>query len=770
MLTFTPPQKTSRLGTTVLLCTVLLLLGNVLAAAEPQETSPSSVTRHKFPEEHLLSFSSSDEMKTFFSLNVNEANKEKTSAVRITDRFKNGLISAHRGGARKNFPENCLSTFEDTLQKMPAMFEIDPRLTKDGVIVLMHDETINRTTTGSGRVKDFTYEELQQFRLKDGDGNSTSFTIPTLREVILWAKGKTVLVIDRKDVPLEMTEQLIREMNAETWCIVIVYNFEEAAWYYARNPNIMMEAFFTKMESVARFASGTVPWENVIPFVGVDPPPPELYGALHEKGRPCMIGCTRAIDRSVRTSLDASIYHELVRAGALIVETDLPLQAHGAMYMPQAKSPTKPNIVVILSDDMGWADIGWHGKEIRTPSLDRLAEQGVRLEQFYVQPLCTPTRASLMTGRYPMRYGLQTGVIMYQDQYGLSPDERTLPHALREVGYYTAICGKWHLGHAKPEFHPLQCGFDYQYGLYFGQTDYYTHKRGDIADWRRNGQLVTEEGYSTELIASEAVKIIQNHDGDQKPLFLYVPFNAVHSPYQSPPQTNDGADLYPSLTGIRKTYAAMIHSMDTQIGRILDAVEKKGIKDNTFVFFFNDNGGPQPQKITNNGDLRAGKGTLYEGGVRVSACAVFPPKIKPGTVSNEMIHITDMYPTLLTLAGASLEQKRPLDGVNLLPTLFEGTPTTRTEILHNITATGGALRMGNWKIIANGRPQQVELFDIANDPNEKNNLADTNPEKRNELAQRLDMFAKQAAPSLKKESAGSAEDIAADIVSMASFD
>jgi len=193
----------------------------------------------------------------------------------------------------------------------------------------------------------------------------------------------------------------------------------------------------------------------------------------------------------------------------------------------------RPNIVFLLADDLGWADVGFHGGEISTPQLDKLARAGARLEQFYVQPVCSPTRAALMTGRYPMRYGLQVGVVRPWAQYGLPLEERTLPQALKEAGYTTAICGKWHLGHFRREYLPTQRGFVHQYGHYNGALDYFTHIRDGGFDWHRNDQACHDEGYATHLLAREAVRIIREQPAG-KPLFLYVPFNAVHSPHQVP--------------------------------------------------------------------------------------------------------------------------------------------------------------------------------------------------------------------------------------------
>ena len=198
-------------------------------------------------------------------------------------------------------------------------------------------------------------------------------------------------------------------------------------------------------------------------------------------------------------------------------------------------SPPRPNIVFIMSDDQGWGDVGFNGGDIQTPNLDRLAAGGARLEQFYTQALCSPTRAALLTGRYPIRYGLQIGVVRPHARYGLPNEERTLAHALREAGYRTAMSGKWHLGTAEPAFLPRQQGFDPHYGLYTGNFDYFTHRRDGGLDWHRNDEPIEEEGYSTHLLANEAVRLIDQHISTQ-PLFLYVAFYAPHFPLQVPPK------------------------------------------------------------------------------------------------------------------------------------------------------------------------------------------------------------------------------------------
>jgi len=208
-------------------------------------------------------------------------------------------------------------------------------------------------------------------------------------------------------------------------------------------------------------------------------------------------------------------------------------------------SADKPNIVFLLADDLGFKDVGYHGGTINTPNIDKLAAEGTRLDQFYVQPVCSPTRSSLMTGRYPMRYGLQVGVVRPWAQHGLPLEERTLAQGLKEAGYTTAICGKWHLGHLDGRYLPTARGFDHQYGHYNGALDYFTHTRDGKHDWYRDDQPLKEEGYSTHLVSREACRLIRAQPAGQ-PLFLYVPFNGVHAPHQVPEEYKKA---YPILTG-----------------------------------------------------------------------------------------------------------------------------------------------------------------------------------------------------------------------------
>ncbi|MEM9589665.1 MAG: arylsulfatase, partial [Planctomycetota bacterium] len=305
-------------------------------------------------------------------------------------------------------------------------------------------------------------------------------------------------------------------------------------------------------------------------------------------------------------------------------------------------SARRPNIVVMVADDLGYGDVGYHNSRIRTPRIDALADRGIRLEQFYVQPVCSPTRAALMTGRYPMRFGMQVGVVRPWANYGLPTTEITLPRLLRKAGYYTAAVGKWHLGHARPEYHPNARGFDHHYGCYNGAIDYFEHTRDGGLDWHRNGVALLEEGYATDLIAQEACRIIKQHDTSD-PLFLYVPFTAVHTPLQVP---QDDLDAYSHFKfKNRQTFAAMTTRMDRGIGTILDQLEETFDLAETLIIFCSDNGGIR--KLGSNGQLRDGKGSVYEGGTRVPAIVVWKGHLQAGAVVHSPIHIIDWFPTLL---------------------------------------------------------------------------------------------------------------------------
>jgi arylsulfatase A-like enzyme len=363
-----------------------------------------------------------------------------------------------------------------------------------------------------------------------------------------------------------------------------------------------------------------------------------------------------------------------------------------------------------------------------------------------------------MTGRYPFRYGLQTIAIPGPAGYGLDTTERLLPQTLADAGYTTAIIGKWHLGHADPKYWPKQRGFHYQYGAMIGELDYFTHSDAGVLDWFRDNQPVKEDGYTTQLLGADAVRFINRQTAD-RPFYLYLTFNAPHTPYQAP---QDYIDRYRHIEDpTRRTYAGMVACLDDEIGKVVAALEAQGLRDNTLILFHSDNGGTRSAKFAgqmadlskvklpcDNGPYREGKGTLFEGGLRVAALANWPGRIKPQTVDG-IIHAVDIHPTFAALAGASTAQSKPLDGMNVWDTIAEGSPSPRTEFVYNIEPFRAAMRQGDWKLIWRPLlPSTVDLYNLAEDPSEKTNLAEAHPEKVAALKARLESMAREATEPL----------------------
>jgi arylsulfatase A-like enzyme len=419
-----------------------------------------------------------------------------------------------------------------------------------------------------------------------------------------------------------------------------------------------------------------------------------------------------------------------------------------ASVLPAAEPP-RPNIVYFLVDDMGYADIGFNGcKDIRTPNIDKLATQGAVLDSFYAQPVCSPGRAALMTGRYPMHTGIYN-VVNPQGTGLRGPlplGERTLAEALHAAGYSTAISGKWHLGCDSPQYMPLRRGFDSQYGLMGGAINYFTHAAGDKKigefDWWRNDIASEDTGYSTHLIAREACRGIRAQPTG-KPLFLYVATNAVHGPLDSPEEYKKP---YANLDKYRMELAGATAALDDDIGQIVAALAEKQMLANTLIIYSSDNGGPSWNRSCSNGPLRGGKSDIYEGGMRVCAFATWPGKISAGIHINEPIHVVDWFPTLCRLAGASLQQKLPLDGLDIWPVLTAGAKSPHDAIPLIGSRDGQyAIRVGDWKLLINpaefkrnAKCNPVELYNLAADIGEKHDMAAAQPALVNEMRTRLD--------------------------------
>lgn len=445
----------------------------------------------------------------------------------------------------------------------------------------------------------------------------------------------------------------------------------------------------------------------------------------------------------------------------------------GGFASSPAASEGRPNVVIFLADDLGWADVGFHGEEvIETPSLDRLAAEGVQLDRFYTTPICSPTRAALMTGRDPMRLGVAYGVIMPWHTIGIHPDEMFLPEAFRKVGYQTGMVGKWHLGHAQETYHPNRRGFEHFYGHLHTEVGYFPPFANQGGrDFQRNGETIADEGYETFLLGREGARWIRDRD-ENKPFLLYMPFIAPHTPLEAPddliakyedmdddrkparsPQTDDSrriSRLIGQEGDVRATYAAVVDAMDQAIGMVLEALDDEGVTDDTIVLFFSDNGGAAyALGGADNVPLRGGKGDTFEGGIRVVSVMRWPAKLEAGSINTSIMSAMDLLPTLAGAAGVPIETRFELDGRNLWPALEKGQRATREDYLFfasetpirghfNITAFND-----EWKLVQEidqgllAADVTTHLFKISDDPNEHQNLAADHPKVVEEMSEAI---------------------------------
>ena len=363
---------------------------------------------------------------------------------------------------------------------------------------------------------------------------------------------------------------------------------------------------------------------------------------------------------------------------------------------------------MIVADDLGWNDVSFHGSnQIPTPNIDRLAREGIALNNYYVLPICTPTRSAIMTGRYPIHTGMQRDVIYSPNPWGVGLDEVFIPQYLKAQGYSTHAIGKWHLGFYAKEFTPTYRGFDSFYGYYNGKGDYWDHS-DESKYWGLDlhhdlDPVYTQWGnYSTEMYTAEAESRIRNHDSSA-PLFLYLAYQAVHSanshdPIQAPKSWINKFKHIKSKE--RRKFAAVTAYMDYGVGRVYKALEEKGILNDTVIVFTTDNGGPANgfnQNYASNWPLRGVKRTMWEGGVR-GVGLIYSKLLKSsGRVSMDLFHCTDWLPTFVSIAGGEVETK--IDGYDIWNTLQNETPSPRKEVLINIDRKQAALRVGDWKII-----------------------------------------------------------------------
>ncbi|MGB7344862.1 MAG: sulfatase-like hydrolase/transferase [Pirellulaceae bacterium] len=407
-----------------------------------------------------------------------------------------------------------------------------------------------------------------------------------------------------------------------------------------------------------------------------------------------------------------------------------------------------PNILLILVDDLGYGDLSSYGaKDLQSPHIDTLVSQGMRFDNFYANcPVCSPSRASLLTGRYPELVGVP-GVIRThrENNWGfLDPDAVMLPTVLKQAGYETFIIGKWHLGLESPS-KPNERGFDFFHG-YLGDMmdDYYNHRRHDINYMRKDENEIDPHGHATDLFTRWAADYISARDEESKPYFMYLAYNAPHTPIQPPEDwLAKVKQREPGISDQRAKLVALIEHMDDGIGQVIKAVQDSPNAENTLVIFSSDNGG-QLSAGANNGATRDGKQSMYEGGLRVPTCVVWPGKIAAGS-RTEAIGITmDLFPTICQAAGVPLRHK--IDGVSLLPILMGQSASAGERDLFFHRREGGnryagltinAVRRGPWKLLQNSPFAPLELFNLANDPLEEDDLSKKAPRMFNELSAAL---------------------------------
>ena len=412
----------------------------------------------------------------------------------------------------------------------------------------------------------------------------------------------------------------------------------------------------------------------------------------------------------------------------------------------------KPNILFMLADDLGWGDVSYHGSDIRTPNIDRLAQTGVELDEHYVCPLCTPTRCSLMPGRHPGRFGRHATV---PSNAPVLPDGyETLAGSLKNAGYETGLFGKWHLG-SDPKFCPNNFGFDYSYGSLAGGVDPYSHryKEGEHSHtWHRNGELTEERGHVTDLIVNEAIEWIEEREG---PWFAYVPFTAVHTPVKAPQHWVDAYcdqsyDVDPARDRSFKIYAGYTSHMDWAVGQLLETLARKLEVDNTIVVFGSDNGAipddplhdtdlypgrfEEMPRLGSNLPLRGQKAQMYEGGIRTPTVMRWPGTLEPGKVTHPL-QMVDWMPTLTNLIGYTPSHDPMWDGIDIWPLLTRETEAIDRTLFWNFRGRSFGGRIGDWKLSTDEefRPEKTELFDIGSDPYERREVSEQYPEKVAEL-------------------------------------
>lgn len=421
------------------------------------------------------------------------------------------------------------------------------------------------------------------------------------------------------------------------------------------------------------------------------------------------------------------------------------LGSASAPFARLAAAPAKPNIVVIIADDLGYGETSAYGsKDIATPNIDSIAHNGVRFTNGYVScPVCSPTRAGLMTGRYQQRFGheFNPGPAQNSDpNFGLPLTETTLAARLKTAGYATGIFGKWHLGY-RSEFHPTRRGFDEFFGFLGGAHSYVNANADRTNPILRGEQPVDQIQYTTDEFTREATGFIGRNSA--RPFFLYLPYNAVHNPLQA---IDRYLDRYASIQDPkRRTFAAMMSAMDDGVGRVLDALRASKIEENTFLFFVSDNGGPTAQTSSGNGPLRGFKAQVYEGGIRVPFMVQWRGRLPAGKVYSNPVIALDIHPTALAAAGIAPPTDKRLDGVDLLQFLQGKNNARPHDRLFWRFGPQAAVRLNDWKLILHEGATPA-LYDLARDIGEKTDLAAQSPDRVAEMKAAYDAWNGQLEP------------------------
>jgi len=448
--------------------------------------------------------------------------------------------------------------------------------------------------------------------------------------------------------------------------------------------------------------------------------------------------------------------------------------------MQQNDAAAKPNILMFVIDDLGWNDTSYKGSDIKTPTIDRFANEGIRLQQYYVQRVCSPTRSAIMAGRYPYHMGLGLSVISDGRDFGMPLNQTTIANELKRGGYSTHCVGKWDLGMQKWEYTPTYRGFDSFYGYYNAAEGYFNHSARGYVDFRNNTKpIINQNGtYSTFLFTEAVEQVIARNDSDKGPFFIYTAYQSVHSPLEAPQSYIDDPACQSIPYDRRRIFCGMLQAADEGIANITMRLQEQNLLDDTIIIFTTDNGG-QTAQGSYNWPLRGNKATLFEGGVRGTGFVWGSKLPKLNYDNHELIHVTDWLPTIVEgIAGLELDRNKwKLDGYNVWPVITRNSQTPRKEVLINLNPPSegfigqAAMRMGDWKLIIgqpncslhgyihiydgcpdgwvhlNGSiedgpytPNLTWLFNIKEDPNERRNVADEHPDIVKQLKERIEYY------------------------------